>query len=317
MTRLCIFILFICPLVMAGQPQSLYLPHFTVKNGEWQTRISLSNTESIPADVRLTAHDDSGQVIGSAELRIAPHGALMGDVANLFPQGLAASSGSMHFEANVVLTGQMTFTSVAGGGSTSLPLVPTPNKNLILPYLQQENDIASGLAITNTSDAEANIRITMVDLEGIQSNRTTTISLPAQGRNVLMANQLFPQSSPMANSRLEVSGDQALAALALTFHQGNRQIVAVPAQNWEPGLLHTIQTINEDAYALSPIAGLISGVQNGGENPVLAATGLADIDRGIPMTTDLIADAGSITKTYVSALTLLYQEEGLLHVSTF
>jgi len=68
----------------------------------------------------------------------------------------------------------------------------------------------------------------------------------------------------------------------------------------------------EEARATMKMPGLRAAVRYSDGRTVLAATGLADVEAGVPLDNDVGMPGGSTGKTFAAALTMLLVEDGLL-----
>lgn len=211
------------PLVQAHQ---YYLPHYTVKDGLWETTISLHNGASTTQRLQVTAYDNQGQDTGAIFWTIDPHATLVGAIGTLLGDG-HAETGWLHIRSDTdQLTGTIKFT-FNGSGSSSLSIARQSDSGLLFPLIENHSSWRSGFALVNLSDSESNVILELVHPDGrvLQSERNT---LPAHGKLVGMADDFFSGELP-AESIVRASSAQDLTGFALSFKDGLSQIVAVPA----------------------------------------------------------------------------------------
>ncbi|QTD48027.1 serine hydrolase domain-containing protein [Sulfidibacter corallicola] len=208
-----------------------YLPHFTVKDGLWQTRLSIHNPSSQKTEVRIRAYDDGGDSAGQASLVLPPRGGLVRDLETLLPT-LASETGWLEIETDdTELTGMMVFTSTSGG-SSSLSLSGDKGTHLILPFLQESDGWASGFALTNPNDSMATLTLDLLTPEGLLME-SKTLEVGPRSKFVAMLAQTFSGTIP-ETAVLRLSSDVEVLVVALSFAEGVRQIVAVPAESFAP-----------------------------------------------------------------------------------
>lgn len=210
-----------------AQKHTLYIPHFTFKDGLWKTEISLNHTGEDTQEIVVTAYDDSGQEQGIFIRELTPVGGIHGDVTQLMPD-LASDVGWLKITTgSAPIQGLVKFSHLINGGSSSLPAVWVPSKDLVFSLLENSSQWNSGFAVVNTSDFEATLQLSLYSFDG---NLVQTVNrvLSPNSKLVTMLDEIFQENLPAAGF-LELHSSQDVVALALTFSQNLDQIVAVPA----------------------------------------------------------------------------------------
>lgn len=284
------------------------MPHFTERQGDWSTELSLVNATGAATHVTFAAYGNDGTLLAEHQQWLAPQRSLNQSLPTLFPN-LSQDRGWIQIESSIAeLAGLMTFTSLHGGGTASLPLGETAAPDLLFPLLEHHGARQSGLVLTNPGATAAIVTLRLIDPNGTVT--TQTLSLAARAKWVGMLADLVPRATP-AHVSVAVSADQPLLGFALTFQDAVSQIFAVPATAIDNRAEHNWRQLVQQQYdACSVQTGLMAGYQVGDGAPVIAAAGMVDVDTGEAARPDTIAEIGSVTKGFVAAVLLLLQEEG-------
>jgi len=306
------YFFFLCSFVSvfgATDPVTSYLPHFTHKNGEWETTLALSNPNSTPMQVTVRVWSEAGTLLDERVIDLPTRQGISNTIDGLFPD-LSEDVGWLDLLASPNLNGIMKFRSTVGQGESSLPLIREPETHLLLPLLENTEGRISGFVVTNVSDEPADLTLTLESLDGsFRQTITTQLNGKAKLKDILAG--VFPGPIP-PQARLQVVSSRPIAGFALTLQNGAEQIIAVPGDSWDPGVLPQLQTSIEHIFPASSIGGGTAGLSLPGSDPVVAATGYANMTNRDALTSDSVIDIGSITKSFTAALLLLLQEDGLL-----
>ena len=202
-----------------------YLPHFTFADA-WETRLSLSNGDAVPRVVNVQAWSHEGEDLGSASLTLDAGVGIDRAVTDII-SGLAGKKGWLHLQSEAnALTGLMRFRHLTAGGTSSLPLVQGIGRQVMLPFIENQNDRASGFAITNLNDTSQSVTVTLRSLDGLYEKQQT-LEVAGRAKLVSMAADLFGADLPEVSS-IRISSTADIAAFALTFIGAVNQIIAVP-----------------------------------------------------------------------------------------
>ncbi|MDJ0840138.1 MAG: serine hydrolase domain-containing protein [Acidobacteriota bacterium] len=307
------FLLFCAFFGVAAAPAGEHLlraPHFTSKSGEWETTLTLQNPNSTSATVVIRAWSETGKLMSELTLNLQPFSGFTGNLRSLFDQ-LEEETGRLTLACNRDhIHGVVMFRNLVTGGEASVPLVEEAGRHLLLPLMENDDRRISGLVLSNTAEEQAELRITMRDLNGGRATTVTT-TLAAQAKLKGILADLFDGELPR-QVQLEVESTTPVTGFALTFQDGISQIITVPGNLWDPGRYPGLQHRLQQEFASIGLAGALAGIHVPGEDPVVAVAGLADIVTQRAMRPDAAADAGSITKTFTAALVFMLIQEGKL-----
>ncbi len=292
-----------------AQDHVSYLPHFTQTAGKWNTVLNLTNPESTEASVVVQAWGVDGEDLGSTTINLGPTRGVSSSVADLFPE-MEADKGWLSLNASSEnVKGVMMFSDITTGGESGLPLIAKVGQNLTLPLLENEAQRQSGFVAVNLGEVQTTLTLTFTSLDA-SFKRSVTQTLEARSKLVAMLPALFGDDIP-EKGRLNIDSATNIAGFALTFKNGTQQIVAVPGEIWDAGLLPEVQAEVDEFYPSHPNAGVSMGLKKGDDKAYVGAAGYAN-ESAVAMAPDSIADIGSITKTFTAALILQLKEEGLL-----
>jgi len=286
-----------------------YIPHFTFING-WDTNLTLSNMGSGAAEVTLTAWSDNGEAFNSKTLIIEGYEGRNIDLQEQLP-GVAGKRGWLSLEGADQIRGLMTFSFVANGGATSLPITSQTGKSMVLPLVENGENMASGFAVVNPQESMTPVEFRLVDLDNGFA-RSVFRELPGKSKLTLMTADLFDGTLP-PRARLEIYAEQELTGFALTFKNGNQQIVAVPASHWDAGDQPAIRRALEAIMDGHP-GGASLAIQRGDGPLITAAAGWAHQDQEA-MTPNHASQLGSVTKSMVATVILMLHEEGTININ--
>lgn len=306
------FVVWVSGLARSSAAEPLLLPHFTFKQGQWATTVTLQNPTSLLQICKVTAFDNQGNPVGQAEWRLPAGGALHGPLNELI-EILGAETGWLRVQRDSAqIGGTMTFSATASGGSTSLPFAAERGTHLTFPLLLNDENWASGVVLLNPDSVSASITLTINALDGSPLAQRGLTLAPGQ-KLVAMSRDLVTETLP-ARTMVYLSSDQPLQAFGLRFAADLAQIVAVPARVWAPGLMPRLQTAVAAVPLDNRVTGFSLGVQTASSEAAVAAAGLADRDNARAMTTADAVRVGSLAKSFTAALVFLLVEDGLLRL---
>lgn len=298
---------------------TLYLPHFTFKDGVWITDLGLHNPTLLPQTVRVQPYDGTGQADQVAELVLPPFGGWNGSLRALLPH-LDQTTGWLRLESSSdQLTGQLQVTAVPGAGTSTIPLCKETAANLVFTAMKQNDGWVSGFAIVNPGTTPAEVSIHLADSSGRHlASRTRT--LVAHGKWVeTLASVFADQDSLPEHPVMTVRASGPLTGLALSFRGASEQIVAVPAQPYTPAVGQAVLAPMLAATLEAGIAPEINlhGLLLGLDSPSrglhwLGAAGQADPSSGTAMTVDHPFRLASVGKSMTATLIMQLVEQGQL-----
>ncbi|MCB9399419.1 MAG: right-handed parallel beta-helix repeat-containing protein [Acidobacteria bacterium] len=215
--------------IQAGQVLDsfpLVLPHWTFVNGAWDTVLALVNRSNVAATVEMTAFDSTGNSLGSKVISIPAGKGWRNSLISEFPNmsGLAGWLGLNPGGADV--TGLLTFTFLSSGGTSSLSLADSFSSQLTLSGLREDSSWISGLALVNLASTSQSVSLNLVSLIDGSGQQVQRNLAPGE-KWVTLLRDLFSGPIP-TYSFVQVKGSAALTGFALSFSNGNSQIVAVP-----------------------------------------------------------------------------------------
>ncbi len=292
-----------------AQDHTSYLPHFTQTPGKWNTVLNLTNPDSVEAQVRVHAWGVDGQDLGEISLTLGPSKGLSSSVAELFPD-LPVDKGWLTLNASSEnVKGVMMFSDISTGGESGLPLIAETGGDIALPLLENGAQRVSGFVVVNLAEEPTELTLTFTSPDASYKN-TVTQNLDGRSKLVAMLPTLFGDDIP-DKGRLTIHGTTELVGFALTFKNETQQIVAVPGEAWDAGLLPDVQAKVDNFSQSHPGAGMSMGLKSAEIPAYVGSAGPADV-LGVAMSPNSIADIGSITKTFTATLIMLLKEEGLL-----
>ncbi len=185
---------------------TLYYPHIA-SNSYWWTGIVTYNPNNSAATLTITPYDAKGNQLTGTTVTIPAHGKYVGTAT-----GLQLPSGTEWFKAQSTapVTGFELFGSATGKllGGYNVVNINTSSGF----FLKRENAGWTGIAFVNISDKEAAVTLTAMDNSG-SSIATVTLNLPANGKEVNLAEKFFTTDISQAtsirfNSNTDVVGFQ-------------------------------------------------------------------------------------------------------------
>jgi len=204
-----------------------YLPHFVDEEGIWETSVTLVNAHPDPQSIVVGAYDNLGNFLASTTFQFQPLTALSGSIVDLFPS-LANQKGWLKIGSEKKgLDGIMTFTFLPTGGRSSLPIIDDGSLELVLPLIEQTEDWKAGFALTNISDQDHSVMVSLRSLDGTEIENQV-LELASKQKVVTMVESFFQAALP-PQSFIVVTSETKVTGFALTFGANNAQIVAVPA----------------------------------------------------------------------------------------
>jgi len=203
------------------------LPHFTIRENLWSTRLSIMPAADFPLELLFIAFDNNGRRLSWQKKALPAESGFSQTMDEIFPI-LDGDVGWLEIRSSMPdIAGLMTFTFQSTRATSSLPIHSEMGGTLLLPFIQNDPYWASGLAICNPNDQIAEIEIELLDLSGHEVG-SVTLGLGPNSKYVDMVTNLFSNALPEV-SQMRINSNLPLQAFALSFSEGNTQIVAVPA----------------------------------------------------------------------------------------
>ncbi len=297
--------------LILGNP-NYRVPHYSVKDGLWSTTAELVNPTTNELSLTFSFQSSDGLTQETTELVLAPMSSWVGPIENLVDQ-LPSPTGWIEIETSLSeFTGLLQFQFIPTGGTTSMPIMPIEESGYRLAIASGKDYGISelGFALVNPNPEDINVVLRLVGRDGRYGTATQHQMAPRSTWVAMLQDVL--DGSQEEDGWVEVLSDQPLQGLALVFKQQNKQIIAVPCAPNADGIRENMQMAIDQEYQLNPWAGAIVGLADSSRSMTVVAAGYANRETQEPMTTQHAGEIGSISKTFVAALALKLQEEGLL-----
>ncbi|HYK87435.1 MAG TPA: S8 family serine peptidase [Acidobacteriota bacterium] len=231
-----------------GSESRLIFPHFAVNQG-FSTQIGIINPITVPADLALTAFDDSGNVLGTpASVSLNGGGQLLDTVTSLF-----------HLQTGTLQTGYVVaqsdeaglvgFTAFShdGGDRRSTAILPAdsvPRQLLVFSHVAHGVPAAggsyqTGIALLNPFGTPMAYTMTVFDGAGRQIAQKNDTIGPRSKVSKLLSHPLagagfFTQPISLGSGHIEVSSEYGVIGLELFFTESFSQFAGVSAQTLPP-----------------------------------------------------------------------------------
>jgi len=212
---------------------SLYSPQFATVGG-FTTTLNLINAYTSTAQVTITLHGSSGNVIGTpAAVTLETGQQLKQDLVSIFNNDPAVknATGWLEIDSSVPeVVGTITFSYANGGALTTFELQGKPLNDFIFPLVSQSDTYLSAIALLNQFHASNETAAATVELWGPNGNlmRSTTITLASGNQRVFYLNQLFPNLGSVLVSNVRIHTDTPLFGFSLLTDNFLHFISAVP-----------------------------------------------------------------------------------------
>ncbi len=204
-----------------------YLPHFTLKPGFWNTRLTITNSADIQMEVDIEVFDSEGFLQQTGSVMLPANGGITSQLPDLFETELPDSGWLRMGSQAEGMSGLMSFQYLPTGAFTSLPLTFAGGTKLVYPLMEYVDGRTTGFAVVNLTDQQAEISLRLVRMDGSTAGIAFD-SIPPYGKLVDMLENVFFSTIP-ERCILKVSSDRKMSGFALTFTSGNTNVIAVPA----------------------------------------------------------------------------------------
>jgi len=212
---------------------SLYSPQFATAGG-FTTTLNLINAYTSTAQVTITLHGHSGNVIGKpATVTLESGQQLKQDLVSIFGNDPAVMNvtGWLEIESSVPeVVGTITFSNANGDFLTSFELQGRPLNDFIFPLVSQSDTYLSAIALLNQFHASNETAAATVELWGQNGTlmRSTTITIASGSQMVFYLNQLFPNLGSVLVSNVRIHTDTPLFGFSLLMDNVLHFLSAVP-----------------------------------------------------------------------------------------
>ena len=220
------------------QPESyqatrLFAPQ-VVAFGGTQTHFILIHVGLDTLTATLTLRDNQGQNLADpATISLDPQEGVRQSVRELFnltdPGGVV--SGWITIETDRAgLLGAVEITS--GKAMTTVPL-QGPNRDFLFPYIANQQDVSTGLAIVNSDSESADIQVDVIGADA-QPMASQMLTLAPNHREIRGLHELFPTLSAFAGGVVRFSSDREVVALELLYQNQLEYLATIPVQVVDP-----------------------------------------------------------------------------------
>jgi hypothetical protein len=212
---------------------SLYSPQFATAGG-FTTTLNLINANTSTAQVTITLHGPSGNVIGTpAVVTLETGQQLKQDIVSIFGNDPAVMNVTGWLEVDTTVdevVGTVTFSNANGNFLTTFELQGTPLYDFIFPLVSQTDTYLSGIALLNQFHASNETAAATIELWSPTGAlmRSTTKIIASGSQTVFYLNQLFPNLGSVLVSNVRVHTDTPLFGFSLLTDNDMHFISAVP-----------------------------------------------------------------------------------------
>jgi hypothetical protein len=200
---------------------SVILPHFA-DGGGWISRIVLVNPTDAPISGTV---DFIEQGIAGASYPYSIPGKSSTVIQTPGAGGLRIGWARITPDpGTVIASGTIIFSYTRDGVVVSEAGVPpSPLSHAFRLYMDAAENVGTGIAVANPSDAPATVTFELANLSGVSSGITGSIQVPAQGQVALFANQITNfQGVTLHRGVLRISAPGDIAVIGIRSHINER-----------------------------------------------------------------------------------------------
>ncbi len=228
------------------QADILHAAHFFTDGAGSSTLLRLVNLDESAVRIRATAFSDSAEELGSQELLIeAGHATSLAiqEILEAAPNGGDLVSGYLQVRlstgpldgppAPAKVIGGVEFLSGHGRSHASLPLLKTPLRQAVLAHIAQPSsgELFQGLAVVNSNQQPAQVRVFAYDAEGLQTGLAeVTVQAGARVVDLLNSPVLLGLEFGQIGGHLRVESDQPVFLFSLFGDRDRNYLAAIEAQ---------------------------------------------------------------------------------------
>jgi hypothetical protein len=202
------------------------VPHYTFRDQQWQTELSLVNPGNEQATLHVQVFSSEGTLALEQNLSLIPGGGLFGSLTEILT-GTLPDTGWLTIDTDQELSGLMTFQEVLRNGRSSLPLFQESSTQLLFPYIQNSADWMAGFSVVNPNEAASPMLLRLKHPSGVVLKEVSWVLNPREKR-VAMVEELFPEAVQGVFA-LEILSAKPILGFALGFTRHLNQILAVPS----------------------------------------------------------------------------------------
>jgi deoxycytidylate deaminase len=207
-------------------PQFAILPQYT-------TMLNIINAnQDSEALVTVTLHAPDGTILVDPASWILPENAqIKGNLLDLFHQSpnLVNQTGWIEVTSTQDrIVGTVSFTDPNNDFLAVFELSGTPMNNFLFPLVSENSDYGTGVAMLNSGDAPANMRLELWGPSGTLDGFTSIVLAPHTQRAQPLS-ELFPGMQSHRYANVRVYSDQPIHSFAILFSRDLHFISAVKA----------------------------------------------------------------------------------------
>ncbi len=209
----------------------LMVPHFFADSQGGNTEVRLLNVDSQKVLVKITASDNSANLLATEELEILPQTLLVANVTDLLDLDLALQqsgviSGQLELEMSRAVpsifdpevVGAVSFLPAGERSHSTLPMIVEGRTETVLLHVAQSvaDNIFTGLSVSNMETETAQVRVEAFADRGEKTAETEFELEPGHRRVGLLSEaKFFGSTFSQIKGHLRISSDVPVGAFAL------------------------------------------------------------------------------------------------------
>jgi hypothetical protein len=211
--------------------KKIYSPQFALLPS-YQTYINVINANEENATVSITLHGQDGTVLASSLTKVLPaNSQIKGNLLDLFDNNSQLVNRTGWVEVTSTLdkvVGIVSFTDPDNKFLTAYELSGNPERDFVIPLVSEDFQYATGVALLNSGDSTATIRVELWGVSGtLDSVNTITLAPHAQTAQTLTG--LFPGMRDHRTGNVRIHSDQPLHSFAALYSLDLRFIATITA----------------------------------------------------------------------------------------
>lgn len=207
-----------------GHSNVLYLPAIDIGQ-DYQTTISLTNTESKATEVILTAYDMKGNSLGvvTSVIRLEA-----GEAKTIDAQTLPSGTESLKIESDGNIEASVIFKTADGKRSEVIPAIKELSKQLDFPTLVTGDAVHKDIILLNPNSNIASLDIVVIDINGLEIGHKILPSLSPMETIIISLADIFDSSTLEKLSNIRIISDSNITGLQLVDNPDS-DLVGLPA----------------------------------------------------------------------------------------
>jgi len=211
--------------------KKIYSPQFAMLPS-YQTNINIINANENEATVSITLHGQDGTVLVDSLTKVLPANAqIKGNLLDLFGNDsrLVNKTGWLEVTSGLdKIIGIVSFTDPDNRFLTAYELSGNPLRNFVVPQVAEDYQYATGVALLNSGDAAANVRVELWGSSGTLDS-VNTITLAPHSQTAQTLTGLFPGMRDHRTGNVRIHSDQPLHSFAALYSLDLRFIATITA----------------------------------------------------------------------------------------